>query len=131
MVVLILVSVGILVWGFTAGWTDQAVEILIKWTYAMVAIAIAATILVGLIISTKNNPKSLIKLGIGLVVIAAICFGIYMVSPGNPAVGLTGEQPEAGTLKITDTILNLTYLSAALAVVSIIAGEIIIAIRNK
>lgn len=131
MVVLILLSVGILVWGFTGSWTDQAVEILLKWTYVMVGLAIAAALLIGLIISTKNDPKSLIKLCIGLIGIAAVCFGVYAMSKGAPAIGLTTEQPEVGTLKITDTILNLTYLTAGLAIVSIVVGEIISAIRNK
>ncbi|MBQ5415655.1 MAG: hypothetical protein IIU23_00465, partial [Bacteroidales bacterium] len=78
-----------------------------------------------------NNPKSIIKLLIGLVAVAAVCFVVYLVSKGNPAVGLTVDQPSAQTLKLTDTILNLTYLVGGVAIASIVLGEVISAIRNR
>ena len=34
-------------------------------------------------------------------------------------------------LFITDTILNLTYLAGGLAILAIIVGEILSAVRNK
>ena len=131
MVVLILVSVAILVLGFTGGWSDQSVELLLKWTYAMVGIALVAALAVGIIINAMNDPKSLVKMLLGLVGVAAVCAVAYVLAPGSPCVGLIGDQPEASTLKITDTVLNLTYLAAGLAIVSIVIGEIVMAIRNK
>ena len=47
-----------------------------------------------------------------------------------PAVGMA-QQPSASTLKLTDTILNLTYLTGGVAIVSIIVGEVVKGIRNK
>ena len=41
------------------------------------------------------------------------------------------KLPTAGELKLTDTILNLTYFTGALAILSIIVGEIIKAVRSK
>ena len=41
------------------------------------------------------------------------------------------EQPSKSTLKLTDTILNLTYLVGGLTILSIIVGEIVAGIRNK
>ena len=46
-------------------------------------------------------------------------------------MSLTTEQPNASTLKLTDTILYLTYFAGILAVLAIIAGEIRLAITNK
>ena len=133
MVLLIIVSVALLVWGFAAGWEKgnvATVDALLGWTYIMVGLAIAAVVIVGLVIGAINDPKSLIRLGIGLVCVAAVCFVTYLIAPGAPATGLL-EQPSAGTLKLTDTILYLTYFAGIVAVLSIVVGEIRLAITNK
>jgi hypothetical protein len=134
MIALIVVSVVLLVLGFVKGFEANdgaAVENLLRWAYVMVGLAVIAAIVVSAIVGFINNPKSVIKILIGLLAIAAVCFVVYLVSKGEPAVGLTVEQPSASTLKLTDTILNLTYLVGGLAIVSIIVGEVISAIRNK
>ena len=77
-----------------------------------------------------NNPKSLIKLGLVAVVIAAVAFVAYLLAAGNPAFGREGLD-EVGTLKLTDTILNLTYFAGGVAILSIIVGEIRLAITNR
>ena len=136
MLALIVVSVAILVWGFVTGWPSgetatAPVNALLGWAYVMICLAVLAVVVVGALISYKNNPKSLLKALIGLVAIAAICFVVYLISPGKPAVGLTVDQPAAITLKLTDTILNLTYIAGVVAIGSIIAGEIVMSVRNK
>ena len=111
MIALILVSVILLVMGFVKGFEandGKAVENLLRWGYVMIGIAVC-----------------------GLVAVAAVCFVVYLVSKGNPAVGLTVDQPSAQTLKLTDTILNLTYLVGGVAIASIVIGEVISAIRNR
>lgn len=130
MVVLIVVSVALLVVGFASGWKENNVDTLLGWTYIMVGLAIAAVVIVGLVIGAINDPKSLVRLGIGLVCVAAVCFVTYLIAPGAPATGLL-EQPSAGTLKLTDTILYLTYFAGIVAVLSIVVGEIRLAITNK
>ena len=131
---LIAVSVIILVWGFAVGFESNdgnAVNVLLGWAYVMVALAVAAVIVVGAVIGFKNNPKSLVKIGAGIVAIAVICLIAYLLAPGKPAVGITIDQPSATVLKLTDTVLNLTYFAGALAVIAIIAGEVITTVRNK
>ena len=130
MVLLIVVSVVLLVMGFAAGWKEGNVDTLLGWTYCMVGLAIAAVVIVGLVIGAINDPKSLVKLGLGLVAVAAVCFVAYLIAPGAPAMGML-EQPSAGTLKLTDTILYLTYFAGIVAVLSIVVGEIRLAITNK
>ena len=135
--ILIIISVAILVWGWVKGYPAQVaddngtVDPLLFWAYIMVGIALFCILIVGLFLAIKNNPKVLVKYGLVLVGIAALCLVCYLLAKGAPAVGLTTDQPSAGTLKLTDTILNLTYVTGAAAIVAIIVGEIIMAIRNK
>ena len=136
--VLILISVALLVWGWVKGYPatvaddNGTVDPLLFWAYIMVGIALFCILIVGLFLAIKNNPKVLVKYGVVLLGIAALCLVCYLLAKGAPAVGLTSmDQPTAGTLKLTDTILNLTYVTGAAAILSIIIGEIIMAIRNK
>jgi len=62
-----------------------------------------------------------------------VLFGIaYLLASGAPAIGYSGAvPPTASELKMTDTILNLAYIVGAFAILSIIAAEVVMAIRNK
>ena len=137
MLAIIVVALGLLVWGFVKGFPanvaedNGTVDPLLNWGYVVIGIALFCVIVVGTIVSAINNPKSLVKLGIVLVAIAAVCFVVYLLSPGNEALNLTIEKlPSATTLKLTDTVLNLTYLSGALAILAIVFGEIWGAVRK-
>ena len=136
MVLLILVSVAILVWGFIAGWPklgdpeNAPVNALIGWTYVMIGAAVFCWVVVGLIMSAINDPKSLLKIAGIIAGAAVICLIAFVLAKGNPAMGMA-DQPAASTLKLTDTILNLTYFTAAAAILSIVVGEIRLAISNR
>ncbi|MBQ2109273.1 MAG: hypothetical protein II476_04660 [Bacteroidales bacterium] len=137
MLAISVVALGLLVWGFVKGFPanvaedNGTVDPLLNWGYVVIGIALFCVIVVGTIVSAINNPKSLVKLGIVLVAIAAVCFVVYLLSPGNEALNLTIEKlPSATTLKLTDTVLNLTYLSGALAILAIVFGEIWGAVRK-
>ncbi|MBO4742274.1 MAG: hypothetical protein J5533_01445 [Bacteroidales bacterium] len=97
----------------------------------MLGIALFCVIVVGLIVSTKNNPKSLIKIGIILAGVAVICLIAYLLAKGDPAMAYNGPAVSGGTLKLTDTVLNLTYIAGAGAILAIIVGEIRMAIASK
>ena len=135
MLALVVISVVLLVWGFLTGFEandGRAVEVLLWWAYIILGIAVAAVVIFGLIISAKNDPKSLVRLGVGLLVIAAVCFIAYLIAPGKmPLQWTNAKLPTASELKLTDTILNLTYFTGALSIIAIIFGEIMMAIRNK
>lgn len=136
---LIIISVAVLVWGWgivgypssTAEPDGGSVSVLFYWTYIITAIAVFCVVVFGVAVAIANNPKSLVKLGVALVVVVAVCALAYVLAPGNPAVGMAGEQPDGSVLKLTDTILNLTYLFGAIAVVAWIFGEVWGAVRNK
>jgi cytochrome b561 len=133
--VLMILSVCVLVWGFFTGFEANdgaATNVLLYWAYIVLGIAILAVVCLGLYITATTNPKGLIKIGIA-VVGAAVLFGIcYLLASGAPAVGYSGAVPPTATeLKMTDTILNMAYIVGGLAILSIIAGEILMTIRNK
>ena len=133
MVALIIISVAILVWGFVTGFESndgQAVNVLLYWAYAMVGLAAFCWILIGLIRSVKNDPKSLIKIGLVLIGIVALCAIAYFLAAGKPAFGREGLDAP-GVLKLTDTVLILTAIAGAGAILAIIVGEIRMAINNK
>ena len=136
MVVLILISIAILVWGFSAGFATPdkvalpATNVLLTWAAIMIGIALFCWIVIGLIVSVKNDPKSIVKMGIVLVGIAAVCLVAYLLAKGDPVPGAAVTATD-GELKLTDTILNLTLIAGVGAVVAIIVGEIRMAIANK
>ena len=136
MVALILASVGILVWGFVSGFetpagdASSALETLLYWTYCMIGLAVVAWVVVGGIVSAINDPKFLVKVGILLVAIAAICFVAYMLAPGSVIEGRE-TLASASELKLTDTILNLIYFVGAASLVAIVVGEVRLAIVNR
>ncbi len=132
---MILVSVVLAVWAFTrfgGSGEGAAVETLLYWAYAMVVLALVAVLCIGLFISAKTDPKSLVRIGIGIGAAAVLGLVAYFMASGAPAIGYTGATPPtASELKLTDTILNLTYILAVAAVAAIIVGEVFSAIRNK
>ena len=135
MVVLILISVAILVWGFSAGFAVgkealPATNVLLTWAAIMIGIALFCWIVIGLFVSVKNDPKSLVKMGIALVGIVVVCLIAYLLAKGDPVPG-AAVTATSGELKLTDTILNLTLIAAVGAIVAIIVGEIRLAISNK
>ena len=131
MLALILVSVGLLIWGFAKGFAGNAVDVLLYWTYIMLGLAVFSWVVIGLIVGTKNDPKSLVKIGIVILGVAVLCFIAFLLAKGNPAMAYNGPEVSAGTLKLTDTILNLTYIVGGAAILAIIVGEVRLAIASK
>ena len=129
--VLMLVSTAITVWAYAANFTDTSVDTLLYWAYVMVVAGLALAVVIGIVISAINNPKSLLKGGLALLCVAVVIGAVYFLSSGAPAVGYVGKEVSALTLKLTDTVLNLTYILCALTVLAIIYGAIRNAILNK
>ncbi len=130
---LFVVGVLVTVYGFAVGFDTNGnapVDLLLYCTYAFAAVAILAVLLEVVVIGGINNPKSLIKLAIGLVAIAAVVVVAYVLAPGTPAVGYLGEPVSDGTLKLTDTVLNLTYFAFGASILALVASWIIGAIRK-
>ncbi len=129
LVLSIVVFIGAWVYGFEKN-DGLAVDVLFYWTYAMVGLALISIICIGGWIGVKNDKKFLWKILAVLGGAAVVVLAVYFLSPGSEALGIL-EQPSKSTLKLTDTILNLTYLVGGLTILSIIVGEIVAGIRNK
>ena len=131
--VLFVVGIVFSFYGFLVGFESNGnapVDNMLYCAYAFAAVAILAVVFGVVVIGGMNNPKSLLKLLIGLVAIVAIVAVAYVLAPGTPAVGYLGEPVSDGTLKLTDTILNLTYLLFGGAIVALVVGWIVSATRK-
>lgn len=126
---LMLVGVVLTVLVFAQNGSDGSVNALLYWTYAMAVLAIVA-ILIAIGRDCVINPKTLVRIGLvlgGAVVLIGVA---YAFASGAPAVGYVGAPVSDGELKLTDTILNLTYITVAAAVVAIITSAIMDAVKK-
>ena len=120
-------------YGFAVGFesnNNAPVDNMLYCAYGYALIAILAVLTGVVVIGGINEPKSLLKLLLGLVGGAAIIAVAYFLAPGTPAVGYLGDPVSDQTLKMTDTFLNLTYLLFGGALLALVAGWIIGATRK-
>ena len=133
LVALFVVGVVFSFYGFAVGFESNGnapVDNILYCAYAFAAVAILSVLFGVIVIGGMNNPKSLLKLFIGLVACAVIVAGAYLLAPGTPAVGYLGEPVSDGTLKLTDTILNLTYLTFGASILALVVGWVVGATRK-
>ena len=138
--VLFVVGIVLSIYGFIVGWpTDDQkwdtslhfpVDLILWGAYAFAGITILAVIFGVFVIGGINNPKTLVGLLIGVIVIAAVVGGAWMLAPGTPAIGYMGDPVSDFNLKLTDTMLSLTYLIFGAAIVSLIVGWVVGATRK-
>ena len=133
LVALFIVGIVFSVYGFLVGFESNGnapVDNILYCAYAFAAIALLAVVIGVVVIGGINNPKSLLKLLAGLVAIVAVVAVAYALAPGTPAVGYLGDPVSDNTLKLTDTMLNLTYFLFGGALLALVAGWIIGATRK-
>ncbi len=133
LVALFIVGIVFSVYGFIVGFESNGnapVDNILYCAYAFAGLAVLAVVLGVVVIGGINNPKSLLKMLAGLVVIAAIAAVAYVLAPGTPAIGYLGEPVSDGTLKLTDTVLNLTYFAFGAAILSLVVGWVVSATRK-
>jgi ABC-type antimicrobial peptide transport system permease subunit len=134
-VLALLFAVGVVFsfYGFAVGFESNGnapVDNMLYCAYAFALVAVLAVAFGVVVIGGINNPKSLLKLLLGLVAIAAVIAVAYVLAPGTPAVGYLGEPVSDGTLKLVDTVLNLTYFLFGGALLALVGGWVIGAIRK-
>ena len=131
--VLFVVGIVFSFYGFAVGFESNGnapVDNILYCAYAFAAVTILAVLFGVVVIGGINNPKSLLKLLLGIVAIVAVVAVAYVLAPGTPAVGYLGDPVSDGTLKLVDTVLNLTYLLFGAAILSLIVGRIVGATRK-
>ena len=132
--VLFVVGIVFSFYGLAVGFESNGnapVDNILYCAYAFAAVTILAVLFGVVVIGGINNPKSLLKLLLGIVAILAVVAVAYVLAPGTPAVGYLGDPVSDGTLKLVDTVLNLTYLLFGAAILSLIVGWIVGATRNN
>ena len=131
--VLFVVGIVFSFYGFAVGFESNGnapVDNMLYCAYAFAAVAIFAVLIGVVVIGGINNPKSLLKLVLGIVAIGAVVAVAYVLAPGTPAVGYLGDPVSDGTLKLVDTVLNLTYLLFGGALLALVVGWIVGATRK-
>ena len=131
--VLLALSVAVILYGFIAGFEAngaKAVDVMLYWAYALVVVALLAILILGVGASAARSKRSAIVIAGVLVGACALVAIAYVLAPGTEAIGLVGEQPSAGTLKLTDTVMILTYVAVIAAVISILVSAVVNAIRK-
>ena len=108
----------------------SAIDLLLRYTYVLFIAAVAIWIGLSIFITGRNNPKDLLKAAGIVVGIAVLVVLAYVLSSGAPALNVK-TQPSTQWLKLTDTMLLLTYVLGGAAIVAIIVGAVRDAINNK
>ena len=110
---------------------NSSVNTIMGGIYGMMGLALLSLFIIIFIVSSINNPMSLVKLVIGLVVLCVIIGGAYMLAPGTELVEFHGDvAPTAGDLKLTDTVLYLAYLAFGATLVALVTSWIVGAVRK-
>ena len=131
--VLFVVGIVFSFYGFAVGFESNGnapVDNMLYCAYAFATVAIFAVLIGVVVIGGINNPKSLLKLLLGVIAIVAVVAVAYVLAPGTPAVGYLGTPVSDGTLKLVDTVLNLTYLLFGGALLALVVGWIVGATRK-
>ena len=114
----------------TALATTGMLDIVLFWAYALVIAAIVLVVVLS-IINMAGNKKSLKKTGI-LLLIAVVLIGVsYLLASGDPIAVNMEVQPTHATLKMTDTLLNLSYALVVIALLALVWGSVRNLIKNR
>ena len=113
------------IWCLTKGEASNEgpVNLLLRYSYFLLIAAVVVLLGLAIIQTARNNPKGLLKALCVIVGVAALVAIAYALASSDPIVSLK-KQPDAGTLKLTDTIMKLTYILGGAAILSIIFGVI-------
>ena len=108
----------------------SSVDLLLRYTYFLFFAAVVIWIGLAIFIAGRNNPKNLLKAAGVVVGVTALVVMAYVLSAGAPALNVK-TQPTPQWLKLTDTMLLLTYVLGGAAIIAIIVGAVRDAINNK
>ena len=108
----------------------SSVDLLLRYTYFLFFAAVVISIGLAIFIAGRNNPKNLLKAAGVVVGVTALVVLAYVLSAGAPALNVK-TQPTPQWLKLTDTMLLLTYVLGGAAIIAIIVGAVRDAINNK
>ncbi|MDE6500136.1 MAG: hypothetical protein K2K83_05465 [Rikenella sp.] len=121
---LLIVSAILLVLGMVQGEGSAALDVMLVWSFAMVILTIALTIIMPLI-AVFQNPKSAVRSLIGLGILVVVFLVSYALATDDPIRLASGKvMDDTFDLKFSDTALWMTYITFAGVVLSILFGEL-------
>ena len=108
----------------------DSIDIFLTLSYVLVAIGVVVAVLMPLI-KSFDNPKSLVKTGVGVVGLVILIFISYSLSDGEVSAKFAADPYNMTTngTKFVGAILASTYVLAILALVGIVVTELNKAIR--
>ncbi len=107
-----------------AGAVTGKVDLMLGWSFAMILLTIALTIIMPLV-AVFQNPKSATRSLIGLGVIVVVFLVSYALASDEPIKLASGKvMDNSFELKFSDTALYATYIAFAGVVLSILYGEL-------
>lgn len=121
----VLVIAGFINGGENALADGSVVDIVLNWTIGLGAVAVILA-LASAVFDVAQDPKQLVKGGIGLVAVVVLLAIFWAIADDTPLqlIGYEGEQNHGNWLKIADTGLFTVYLAIGLGVLSIVVSEI-------
>ncbi|HIZ86385.1 MAG TPA: hypothetical protein IAC04_07835 [Candidatus Coprenecus stercoravium] len=110
--------------------TTGLLDVVLFWAYALVIAAIVLVVVLSLV-NMAGNKRSLKRTGF-TVLIAVVLIGLsYLFASGDPIAVNVAVQPTHATLKMTDTLLNLSYALVVLAILALVWGSVRNLIHNR
>ncbi len=103
--------------------TTSLLDMVLFWAYIMVIAALVLVVVLSLI-NMAGNRKSLKKTGIVLVIAVVLIGASLLFASGDPIAVNMAVQPTHATLKMTDTLLNLSYALVIIALLALIWGSV-------
>ena len=122
--IIVSVLVVVLAFALSPAGADPDVDMMLRWTYILLGLAVGAAVLAPLF-SIARNPKSAVRSLLGLVLVVIIVAISYSLSSDEPVQAATKVYDNATELRLSDTGLFTTYVAFALAIVTIVVTEII------
>lgn len=125
--VLLIVSAILVIAGavtFVEGEENATLNLMLGWSFAMIVLTIALTVIMPLI-AVFQNPKSAVRSLIGLGIIVVVFLISYALATDDPITLANGDVIDNSfKLKFSDTALWATYIAFAGVILSILYGEL-------
>lgn len=125
--VLLIVSAILVIAGavtFVDGEENTTLNLMLVWSFVMIVLTIALTVIMPLI-TVFQNPKSAVRSLIGLGLIVVVFLVSYALATDDPITLANGKViDDSFQLKFSDTALWATYIAFAGVILSILYGEL-------
>lgn len=125
--VLLIVSAILVIAGavtFVDGEENTTLNLMLVWSFVMIVLTIALTVIMPLI-TVFQNPKSAVRSLIGLGLIVVVFLVSYALATDDPITLANGKViDDSFELKFSDTALWATYIAFVGVILSILYGEL-------